>query len=184
MNSAQWQLRWPPYRSFQSHELWLPWPDGPHITLLFSSYCYIYVANFLWILYGPISSLGMTLRMNCQWHPQHHKQCFVISATQLRTHASCSCLRSIVKFSISLSLSLKFPPIRIRVWVEKMTVFFRRFFFSFYLFIFKKTTLIIIFSHMTRVLLLNKQVQLFDLFPIKLLRFNYQINKQTKCYNM
>ena len=132
MNSTQWRLRWPPYKSSQNHELWLPWPNGPHITLLFSSYCYIYVANFLWILYDPISSLGMTLRMNFSMTSSAHKQCFVISTTQLSTRASCSCLRSIVKFSPSLS---QVPPIRIRVWVEKMTMIFRRFFF-FVLFIY------------------------------------------------
>ena len=128
MNSTQWRLRWPPYKSSQNHELWLPWPNGPHITLLFSSYCYIYVANFLWILYDPISSLGMTLRMNFSMTSSAHKQCFVISTTQLSTRASCSCLRSIVKFSLSLSLSLKFPLLELecelRKWLWSLEDFF------------------------------------------------------------
>ena len=66
-----------------------------------------------------------------------HKQCFVISTTQLSTRASCSCLRSIVKFSLSLSLSLslKFPLLELecelRKWLWSLEDFFFRFIYLF-----------------------------------------------------
>ena len=55
-----------------------------------------------------------------------HKQCFVISTTQLSTRASCSCLRSIVKFSLSLS---QVPPLlelecELRKWLWSLEDFF------------------------------------------------------------
>ena len=145
MNSAQWQHKWPPYRSSHNHELWLPWPPyySPFFKLLLHLSCKLLVDSVRPHIFYRGDLKNEFVNEILSIISNFCDLCYSTSHTCILFLLAVHCQ------ILSLSLSLKFPPIRIRVRVEKifffvlrnvrvekMTVMFRRFFFRFiYLFL-------------------------------------------------